>query len=90
MVKKIIVLLLLIVAIQLNSQHFEILNQTENELIVKFILPEFDPDIVLIHVGENDIRNINVTDKNNTPTKSSKTKPSTEGSSASLRGWGQH
>jgi hypothetical protein len=51
MVKKIIILLLLIVAIQLNSQHFEILNQTENELIVKFILPEFEKEVVSTKLG---------------------------------------
>jgi hypothetical protein len=51
MVKKTIVLLLLIVAIQLNSQHFEILNQTENELTVKFILPEFKQEVISTRSG---------------------------------------
>ena len=51
MVKKITLLLLLIVAIQLNSQHFEILNQTENELIVKFILPEFKMEPIPTEIG---------------------------------------
>ena len=51
MVKKIIVLLLLIIAIQLNSQNFEILNQTENELIVKFVLPKFNKEVISTKLG---------------------------------------
>ena len=51
MVKKIITLLFLVVVIQLYSQHFEVLNQTENELVVKFILPEFEREMISTKLG---------------------------------------
>ncbi len=51
MYKIVLIMLLVVTSSLISANNFEVISQTENELIVKFVLPEFDKEIISTKFG---------------------------------------
>ena len=51
MYKIVLIILLVVTSSLISANNFEVISQTENELIVKFVLPEFDKEIISTKSG---------------------------------------
>jgi len=50
MFKYILIILLLIFSSAVYAEVFEVIDHNENELIIKFVLPEYDTEVILIRL----------------------------------------